>query len=149
MPLSTVGMRPQPYLGRAEFLIGVVDLMKELFPNAEQSLNARRSLRDQIRIGSPTRRALGSTVSQLKEAWSDEHARWSKHNLSAKRYVYLWVDGIHVQARLEDDAQCLLIIIGPEGEKELVGLADRHAPERPVLAGDAARPEPTRFGDGP
>ena len=67
-----------------------------------------------------------STVGRLKEAWSDEHARWSKRDLSAKRYVYFWVDGIHVQARLEDDAQCLLVILGatPEGKKELVGLTD-------------------------
>ncbi len=56
----------------------------------------------------------------------EEHTRWSKRDLSAKRYVYFWVDGIHVQARLEDDAQCLLVIIGatPEGKKELVGLID-------------------------
>jgi transposase-like protein len=53
-----------------------------------------------------------STVGRLKEAWSEEHRRWSKRDLSAKRYVYFWVDGIHVQARLEDDAQCLLVIIG-------------------------------------
>jgi putative transposase len=67
-----------------------------------------------------------STVGRLKEAWSQEHARWSKRDLSAKRYVYLWADGIHVQARLEDAAQCLLVIIGatPEGKKELVGLID-------------------------
>jgi putative transposase len=67
-----------------------------------------------------------STITRLKEAWSEEHARWSKRDLSAKRYVYFWVDGIHVQARLEDEAQCLLIIIGatPEGKKELVGLLD-------------------------
>ncbi len=67
-----------------------------------------------------------STVARLKDAWSEEHARWSKRDLSAKRYVYLWVDGIHVQARLEDAAQCLLVIIGatPEGKKELVGLID-------------------------
>ena len=67
-----------------------------------------------------------STVGRLKEAWSEEHTRWSKRDLSAKRYVYFWVDGIHVQARLEDDAQCLLVIIGatPEGKKELVGLTD-------------------------
>src|SRR5262249_49863234 len=47
-------------------------------------------------------------------------------DLSAKRYIYFWADGIHVQARLEDGAQCLLIIIGatPEGRKELVGLSD-------------------------
>jgi len=67
-----------------------------------------------------------STVARLKEAWSEEHARWSRRDLSAKRYVYFWVDGIHVQARLEAEAQCLLVIIGatPEGKKELVGLID-------------------------
>jgi transposase-like protein len=67
-----------------------------------------------------------STIARLKDAWSDEHARWSKRDLAAKRYVYFWVDGIHVQARLEDEAQCLLVIIGttPEGKKELVGLID-------------------------
>ena len=67
-----------------------------------------------------------STIGQLKEAWSDEHTRWSKRDLSAKRYVYFWVDGIHVQARLEEAAQCLLVIIGatPEGKKELVELID-------------------------
>jgi putative transposase len=67
-----------------------------------------------------------STIGRLKEVWSEEHTRWSKRNLSAKRYVYFWVDGIHVQARLEDVAQCLLVIIGatPEGKKELVGLID-------------------------
>ena len=32
-----------------------------------------------------------STISRLKEAWSDEHTRWSKRDLSAKRYVYFWV----------------------------------------------------------
>ena len=67
-----------------------------------------------------------STIGRLKEAWSEEHMRWSKRELSAKRYVYFWIDGIHVQARLEQDAQCLLVIIGatPEGKKELVGLTD-------------------------
>ena len=67
-----------------------------------------------------------STVGRLKVGWSEEHARWSKRDLSAKRYVYFWADGIHVQARLEDAAQCLLVIIGatPEGKKELVGLID-------------------------
>src|SRR5207302_1859166 len=51
-----------------------------------------------------------------------EHAR----SLGQARYVYFWVDGIHVQARMEDDAQCLLVIIGAtsEGKKELVGLID-------------------------
>jgi len=67
-----------------------------------------------------------STIARLKEVWADEHARWLKRDLSVKRYAYFWADGIYVQARLEHEAQCLLVIIGatPEGKKELVGLAD-------------------------
>jgi putative transposase len=80
----------------------------------------------QALLGSDAGGLSAATVARLKNAWSEEHARWSKRDLSAKRYVYFWADGIHVQARLEDDAQCLLVIIGatPEGNKELVGLTD-------------------------
>jgi transposase-like protein len=67
-----------------------------------------------------------STIARLKDAWSEEHERWQKRDLSPKRYVYLWADGIYVQARLEGQAQCLLVIVGatPEGKKELIGLSD-------------------------
>jgi putative transposase len=67
-----------------------------------------------------------STIARLKEVWVDEHKRWNERDLSAKRYVYAWADGIHLQARLEDDAQCILVIIGatPEGKKELIGFTD-------------------------
>jgi transposase-like protein len=77
-------------------------------------------------LGPDTGGLSASTIARLKEAWAHEHARWCKRDLSAKRYVYFWVDGIHVQARLEDEAQCLLVIVGatPEGKKELVGLVD-------------------------
>jgi putative transposase len=67
-----------------------------------------------------------STISRLKEVWTAEHAHWQKRDLSAKRYVYCWADGIHLEARLEEQAQCILVIIGatPEGKKELVGFTD-------------------------
>ena len=67
-----------------------------------------------------------STIARLKEVWTEEHARWQKRDLSAKRYVYFWADGIHLEARLEEQAQCILVIIGatPEGKKELVGFTD-------------------------
>jgi transposase-like protein len=66
-----------------------------------------------------------------------------------KRYVYFWADGIHVQARLKDAAQCLLVIIGamPEGKKELVGLIDG-VRESAQLEGAAARPEAARTCGG-
>ena len=67
-----------------------------------------------------------STIARLKEVWTDEHEHWQKRDLSAKRYVYVWADGIHLEARLEDETQCILVIIGatPEGKKELVGFTD-------------------------
>jgi transposase-like protein len=67
-----------------------------------------------------------STIARLKEVWSEEHARWQKRDLSAKRYVYCWADGIYLEARLEERAQCILVIIGatPEGKKEIVGFTD-------------------------
>lgn len=67
-----------------------------------------------------------SNIARLKDIWADEHKAWEKRDLSAKRYVYVWADGIHLQARLEDDAQCILVLIGatPEGAKELIGFTD-------------------------
>jgi putative transposase len=53
-----------------------------------------------------------STISRLKEAWQEEHRRGSRRGLSNRRYVYLWVDGIHFGVRLEHAAQCLLVVIG-------------------------------------
>lgn len=67
-----------------------------------------------------------SAIGRLKHGWLDEHAAWQKRDLSARRYVYVWADGIHLEARLEDEKQCILVIIGatPEGRKELVGFTD-------------------------
>ena len=64
-----------------------------------------------------------SVIARLRSDWQAEYERWQKRDLSARRYVYLWADGIYLQARLEPQAECMLVIIGatPEGKKELVG----------------------------
>ncbi len=66
------------------------------------------------------------TISRLKEVWKSEHEQWSRRNLSDKKYVYIWADGIYFGARLEDARQCILVIIGAtaEGKKELLGITD-------------------------
>ncbi len=66
------------------------------------------------------------TISRLKSVWQAEHTRWETRSLVSKRYVYLWVDGIHFGVRLEQANQCILVVIGatPEGKKELVALSD-------------------------
>ena len=67
-----------------------------------------------------------STIARMREAWTGEHMRWKKRDLSTRRYVYVWADGIHLQARLEDEKQCILVLIGAtlEGKKELLGFTD-------------------------
>ena len=67
-----------------------------------------------------------TTIRRLKMAWADEYERWSKRDLSAKRYVYFWADGIYFRQRLDHDKQCLLVIIGADevGNKDIVGLSD-------------------------
>jgi transposase-like protein len=64
-----------------------------------------------------------AVIARLKGDWQAEYARWSTRDLSARHYVYIWADGVYLQARLEPQAECMLVIIGatPEGRKELVG----------------------------
>lgn len=67
-----------------------------------------------------------STISRLKDAWSEELKEWHQRSLRGKEYVYLWVDGIHFGARMEDASQCMLVVIGAtkHGVKELLTIVD-------------------------
>ncbi|MDF0604028.1 transposase, partial [Psychromarinibacter sp. C21-152] len=62
-------------------------------------------------------------ISRLTGEWQQEYDRWQRRDLSARRYVYIWADGVYLQARMEAQAECMLVILGatPEGKKELVG----------------------------
>ena len=62
-------------------------------------------------------------ISRLTAGWQEEYDRWQHRDLSARRYVYIWADGVYLQARMEPEAECILVIIGatPEGRKELLG----------------------------
>ncbi len=67
-----------------------------------------------------------STITRLKKVWREEYEEWTDRDLSDKRYVYWWVDGIYFNVRLGDHRPCLLVIIGAleNGDKELVGIWD-------------------------
>jgi transposase-like protein len=62
-------------------------------------------------------------IGRLTAGWQDEYDRWQDRDLSVRRYVYIWADGVYLQARMEPEAECILVIIGatPEGRKELLG----------------------------
>lgn len=65
-------------------------------------------------------------VVRLKKIWEDEYNEWMKRDLSGEEYVYWWADGIHFNVRLDDDRQCMLVIVGakPDGTKEVVTVVD-------------------------
>jgi transposase-like protein len=67
-----------------------------------------------------------TTITRLTAQWQDEAKAFGERDLSGIDYVYLWVDGIHLKVRLEQEKLCLLVMIGvrADGRKELVALAD-------------------------
>ena len=64
-----------------------------------------------------------SVIARLRSEWEADYTRWQRRDLSARRYVYVWADGVYLQARMEPQAECMLVLIGatPEGKKELLG----------------------------
>jgi len=69
-----------------------------------------------------------TTVTRLVAQWQDEHHDWSRRDLSDKHYVYVWADGVHFNIRLEEDRQCILVLMGAtaDGRKELIAVQDGH-----------------------
>ncbi|MFT0846329.1 IS256 family transposase [Actinomycetaceae bacterium L2_0104] len=68
------------------------------------------------------------TITRLTEQWQDEAKTFSQRSLAETDYVYVWVDGIHLKVRLNQDKVCLLVMVGvrADGTKELVALEDGH-----------------------
>ena len=66
-----------------------------------------------------------ATITRLTSQWQKEAAAFEDRDITSD-YVYLWVDGIHLKVRLEQEKLCLLVMIGvrADGRKELVALAD-------------------------
>lgn len=67
-----------------------------------------------------------TNIVRLKAVWEEDYKQWANCDLSEKRYVYLWADGIHFNVRLEDERICMLVLIGTleDGKKELVAVYD-------------------------
>ena len=77
-------------------------------------------------LGPQAKGLSAASISRLKARWEDEHKAWSGRDLSNKRYVYLWVDGVYFNVRMDEAKQCILVIIGvtEDGIKEFVAIED-------------------------
>lgn len=77
-------------------------------------------------VGQSAKGLSASTITRLKEVWQGEFQEWSRRSLQGKEYVYVWADGVHFNIRLEEDRQCILVLLGAtvDGRKELIAVAD-------------------------
>jgi putative transposase len=77
-------------------------------------------------LGPQAKGLSAATITRLKAVWAEEHDAWSKRSLAGKHYVYVWADGVHFNIRLEEDRQCILVLMGAtaDGKKELIALGD-------------------------
>ncbi len=80
----------------------------------------------QARLGPNATGLSATTVTRLMSSWQKNHQAWSKRSLADQQFVYFWADGVHFNIRLEEDRQCILVLMGAtaEGKKELIAVAD-------------------------
>lgn len=77
-------------------------------------------------LGEGAKGLSANTVVRLKSVWEEEYKSWAKRELTGKKYVYVWADGIYTNIRLEDERSCLLVLMGAtsSGNKELIAVTD-------------------------
>lgn len=108
-------MRRAPSIDTLVPVLYLKGISTEDFPTALEAI-----------LGPQAKGLSASTVVRLKEIWTDEYQQWSKRDLSSRRYVYVWADGVYCNARLEDERSCLLVVMGADsfGNKELLAVSD-------------------------
>jgi transposase-like protein len=112
----------------------VAEVLPLLYLHGLSSLDFAPALEQFLGSGSGLSAA---TVTRLTAQWQDEAKAFEKRDLSKIDFVYLWVDGIHLKVRLEQEKLCLLVMIGvrADGRKELVALTDGYRESTESWAG--------------
>jgi transposase-like protein len=77
-------------------------------------------------VGPQAKGLSAATITRLKVGWEEEFQEWNRRPLEGKQYVYVWADGVHFNIRLEEDRQCILVLMGAtaDGRKELIAIVD-------------------------
>jgi putative transposase len=67
-----------------------------------------------------------TNIVRLKAGWEADYKAWNQRDLSQKRYVYWWADGVYFNVRLDEERTCVLVLIGAteDGTKELLAVVD-------------------------
>ena len=77
-------------------------------------------------LGDSVKNLSANTIVRLKKAWIQDYNEWAKRDMSNKKYVYVWADGIYFNVRLDDAKSCILTIMAADdhGNKELLAISD-------------------------
>ena len=110
-----------PYLRRSK---NIDDLIPWLYLRGVSTGGFSDAL--QALVGPEAKGLSANVVTRLLEGWKSEYEVWNRRDLSGKEYVYLWADGIYFNIRLEEDRQCIWVLMGAtkDGRKELVAILD-------------------------
>ena len=110
-----------PYLRKAK---SIEELIPWLYLKGISTGDFTEAL--QALLGSDCPGLSSTTITRLISTWQDEQQQWVQRDLSDTRYVYVWADGIHFNIRLEEDRQCILVLMGAsaDGRKELIAVTD-------------------------
>ena len=67
-----------------------------------------------------------TTITRLKADWWSEYEAWEKRDLGARRFLYIWADGVYFKPRMAEEKQCVLVVVGADeyGRKELLAMTD-------------------------
>jgi putative transposase len=110
-----------PYLRRTK---SVEDLLPWLYLKGISTQDFPQAL--SALLGPQAKGLSPNTIVRLKDGWAKDYTDWNQRDLHGKRYVYLWVDGVYFNVRLEEDRACILVVLGAtaEGKKELLAVHD-------------------------
>ena len=110
-----------PYLRKTK---AVEALIPWLYLKGVSTGDFREAL--QALVGPQAAGLSATTITRLIGTWQQDYQTWSRRSLEDRPYAYVWADGIHFNIRLEEDRQCILVLMGatPEGKKELITVVD-------------------------
>ena len=140
MPRASASGSPagsfRPYMRRSP---KVAEVLPILYLRGLSTGDFREAL--PVLLGDDAAGLSATNIARLTAVWEDEYRQFRQRDLADRDYVYVWVDGIHFNIRLEADRLCTLVVIGAraDGTKELVALEDGYRESAESWGGAVAR----------
>jgi transposase-like protein len=110
-----------PYMRKSLQIEEAVPLLYLYGVSEMDMANALRGL-----LGDEAKGLSASSISRMKQGWSQEYHEWCKQDFTDKKYCYIWIDGIYFNVQGSEDRLCTLVMIGANenGEKEIIIVED-------------------------